>query len=524
MPDIRRASKLPKPDERGRIRPFVGRTEDGRKARFFVGDQRTAPATAMRRLELIRLLYEKQCERHKVDFWRDWARRVAVKIGSGQSITDVSFADDTWPNSAKFRASMVSMLQSWGIPVQVDEPQALASGLAQYQDEITELVQKLVVEELSKLKATHGEVVEVSQRSLPDDPLLLAETTSLHKAIDAYSRHLKDTGKRDSNGNLSTYTNKCVDRLRYLKEAHDDLPLWRLMDFLAIERMVAHWRNRPNTAKGERCSKSHAKDQLKELWRFFRWLSNHKHYRWDWPKGSEQIKRTPIDLPQDETSVAFQTTTKQTYSPEQLSQLMEHTDDFGRVLIATCVNCAFGASEIGQWPVSKFILFRSHPHAAKLGIETTDEDSWIVGNRPKTKIYGEHLLWKPVATALKPFVSDGRQVLPITRNNTDWYKTHSKNPQTKFTNWWSDLVERTQKKYKDLPSLPFGSLRDTFPDVLRQNFSDDVASLALQHGSLSEDQLLKCYANMPFGRLFQATRELETFFEPVLKMLGSESA
>ena len=76
-----------------------------------------------------------------------------------------------------------------------------------------------------------------------------------------------------------------------------------------------------------------------------------------------------------------------------------------------------------------------------------------------------------------------------------------------------------RKEHPDLPYLPFGSLRDLLPDVLRARFSDEVASMALQHGETGSDTLLKCYANMPFPRLFSATRELEQFFKPFLEAL-----
>lgn len=164
------------------------------------------------------------------------------------------------------------------------------------------------------------------------------------------------------------------------------------------------------------------------------------------------------------------------------------------------------------------MLHKAHPHADKVGIDSTDADSWIVGNRPKTGVYGEHLLWPQVADALAPFL-DGREVLPITGRQTPWFKTHSANPQAKFTNWWRDLMDQVLKVYPDLIYLPFGSLRDLLPDLLRTRYSDDVASLALQHGNLSDDTLLKHYANHPYGRLFVATRELEAHFKPFLDTL-----
>ena len=47
--------------------------------------------------------------------------------------------------------------------------------------------------------------------------------------------------------------------------------------------------------------------------------------------------------------------------------------------------------------------------------------------------------------------------------------------------------------------------------------------MALQHGAVGDDELLKCYANTPFARLFVATRELEEFFRPFLDSLAVEA-
>jgi hypothetical protein len=136
----------------------------------------------------------------------------------------------------------------------------------------------------------------------------------------------------------------------------------------------------------------------------------------------------------------------------------------------------------------------------------------------KTGIYGEHLLWDEVARAVKPFL-DGREVLAVTSSGKPWYRTHSKNAQSGFGNWWLHLLERVEEKHSDFPRLPFGSLRDLLPNILRREYSDEVASLALQHGKLSSDNLLDCYANLPFHKLFKATRELGTMFKPFLDAL-----
>ena len=80
-------------------------------------------------------------------------------------------------------------------------------------------------------------------------------------------------------------------------------------------------------------------------------------------------------------------------------------------------------------------------------------------------------------------------------------------------------MQKVQKRHEKFRYLPFGTLRDTFSNELRKRHSDQIASIALQHGSLGEDELLKCYANVPFAKLFEATKDLEDYYQPFLKAL-----
>ena len=351
---------------------------------------------------------------------------------------------------------------------------------------------------------------------LPADPKT-APAGTLHGAIDHYKEYLQQTSTHDGQGNLSPQSRKCREWLDMLKEHHADCRLWQV-DIGAIDKMVSYWRNRPATKRGNRCSIDHATKMVQEIYRFLRWLDKQTKYRWTMPRGAEEVKRTPVRLPEDDRhhQTAFRSTTKETYTPEQMAIIARHADHFGRALIGVCVNCAFGASEVGQWSAKEYHLFAKHPHAVALGMESTDADSWIVGKRPKTGIYGEHLLWEEVARAVRPFL-DGREVLPVTGSGKPLYRTHSKNAQSGFGNWWKNLLDRVRENHSDFPRLPFGSLRDLLPNLLRREYSDEVASLALQHGKLSSDDLLDCYSNLPFRKLFEATREFRTIFKPFLE-------
>jgi hypothetical protein len=240
------------------------------------------------------------------------------------------------------------------------------------------------------------------------------------------------------------------------------------------------------------------------------------------PKGTEKISRSPNRYPEDDRNhnQAFRTVTKDTFSIEQLAIIADNVDAYGKAIIGVCVNCAFGASEIGQWPMNLYTFYTAHPHSKEVEFTSTNQDSWITGPRPKTGIYGEHLLWPQVAAAVEPF-RDGRPYLPMSRTNKPWFRANSGNPQTGFQNWWKSVLDRitSQDEHRGFPRLPFGTLRDLLPNLLRPDYGDEVASMCLQHGENKYDDLLDCYANVPFRKLFQATKEIEERFKPFLDKL-----
>ena len=524
MPSRSNRGGLPKPDSLGRWRPEVGCDHEGNRVRFQVGNKRdTTEAEALKRLNAIRDLYDRQCAELNLKFWSGWVRGWALKLAQGVPVlVEASpFAIST-PGQAAEELHLVRRLQSWGMPI-VIVGELPAIGHALIREQIEEEVQRAITAAVAEVKRRWGpDLVEetVDQTAMPDDPTTAPRGT-LHETIKAYKTHLEQTGKLDGQGNLSPHARKCLEWMDMLLTHHADCQLWQL-DHNKVEAMVSYWRNRPQTKRSSRCSIGFASKMIQQLYRYLRWLDQQNKYRWSMPHGVERLKRAPNPLREEDDQhqqTAFRSTTKETYTPEQLAIIAQHTDGLGRAIMGVCVNCAFGASEVGQWETSRYELFKIHPYAAAMGMQSTDADSWIVGNRPKTGNYGEHLLWGEVAKAVEPFL-DGRKVLPMTANGHPWYRSYSKNAQSQFGNWWSDLIGSVRKKHPDIPELPFGSLRDLLPDVLRREYSDEVASLALQHGRLSADDLLDCYANKPFRRLFEATKELRTMFKPFLDALS----
>lgn len=514
---------LPRPDSLGRLRPVVGRLRNGKPQRFQVGNRRdTSEGDALRRLNHIRDLYDRQCADHGIDFWAGWALPWAQRLAQGVPVR-VYASDSAHKNDgqAAEELSEIYKLQAWGLPIQIADPELQASG----QNFLRRDIEAEVAKAVEKIFQRAGDVwgpatIQKVQEGLPSN-WADAEQRTLHEAIDAYKEHRKAISKRDKGGAISTSTRKYLRQLDYLKQHHKDISLWQL-NLPVLQTMAAYWRNRPKTRKGNRCSWDHAHDMLKEFFRFLSWLDEHPSYKWTTPKGTEKISRSPERFPTDDRNhnEAFRTITKDTFDIGQLAILAENVNDLGKAIIGVCINCAFGAAEIGQWPTNLYTLGRAHPHAKEVAFSSTNQDSWVTGPRPKTGIYGEHLLWPQVAAAVKPFL-DGRPYLPMTKNGKPWYRQHSDNPQTAFQNWWKLVLDRitAQERYKDFPRLPFGSLRDLLPNLLRAEYGDQVASTALQHGKNKYDDLLDCYANVPFRKLFEATKELEERFKPFLGVL-----
>jgi hypothetical protein len=129
-------------------------------------------------------------------------------------------------------------------------------------------------------------------------------------------------------------------------------------------------------------------------------------------------------------------------------------------------------------------------------------------------------LWPEVADAVRTLLQDGREVLAVTKTGKPMWMKDATHPQSQIDSRFNNLIARIRKTNSNFPKLPFGSLRDTLPDQLRNFFSDDLASLALQHQTYPQDKLLKCYANLPFAKLFKATQDLREHFRPMLDALS----
>jgi hypothetical protein len=368
--------------------------------------------------------------------------------------------------------------------------------------------------ELSEVESRLKRLGVISaDRQLPDEII----PGTLHEALDAFiTSDIRGQNVKPGTGQLTQYGLRRIERVDRLKEHSDDIPLYSLgLD--EVKEIVNHWRGRPpHKRTGSPTSKGHVETQLGELKRFFSWLDCSDTYRWRKPRGYDSIRWTVVDDAKAKVPVH-----KQTYSPLELAAIAGRLDDMGKFALVVGLNCAMGAAELGRLTVGDFLLDHQHEFSKMLKFTSTKDDSFCRYFRPKSKIFGEWILWPETVKWVRWGISRakriGKEVLFIDQDGRDWYRDEAPNPQYVFANMWTDVTE----KLGDLPRYPFGSIRDTLPDELRQTVGDEMSSLCLAHGKRTgADKLIDCYSNRPFGRLHRAIRHARKHYAPVLEVLA----
>lgn len=338
---------------------------------------------------------------------------------------------------------------------------------------------------------------------------------SLHRVLDDYESEINTQNLKPGSTFLTPYGRLRLERVKRFRKVHADIPLHDL-NFDTCSAMIAYWRNRPNGARGT-TSRDNARHHIGELFRFFRWLDTSEKNQWVFPRGLERVDRK-VGMKDSERKLS--SITKPIYTVDELAILNQHATPIERLLLYVGLNCAMGAAELGRLDEADIHFDKAHEHARRLNFDSTGDDSFIRVLRPKTRVFGEWLLWPESAEMLRWGFARSRRIgsdlLFISEKREAWYNESVTNAQSKFANTWDRLVQRVQKSHPDFRRLPFGTLRDTLPDVLRHHESDDLAVLCLAHGTpFHGDSLLECYSNKPFGRLHAALRRMHEHFRPV---------
>ncbi|QDU96273.1 hypothetical protein [Lignipirellula cremea] len=355
-------------------------------------------------------------------------------------------------------------------------------------------------------------------------------TTTLYQALKAYQRHLETEYFDPALGHISPWGKTQVRQVQNLKKHHADLLLARL-DADAVTDLIGYWRRRPCKleSKDPMTAKS-ASNFLGTLRRFFVWLDETSQFDWKKPFAFSDINTKVRRLTSDHARKNLQQV--DTFSLTELRLLMRYAQPFDRLLLLLGLNCGFGRAEIASLLIGEVHLFSAHSKREQeiLDYQTTDDDSFIKRIRRKSGVYGEHILFpmtvKGIQWALErrrefsDFGPDGRLV--VTAKGTALDKaTKSSNANQTIPNHFNRLIERIKADDNDISKLSFGKLRKTATDLVKRFSDGEIAGVFDCHGSpVRTDSLSDQYSNRPFGRVFQAIREVQGYLAPVFKEAG----
>ena len=317
-----------------------------------------------------------------------------------------------------------------------------------------------------------------------------------------------------------------------LTKAHSDIPL-NMLDLARCKELFDHWRYRPPSERGDKkpLSAKVCRERLRQLDLFFRWLHLTNKYAWRKPTDFSELDRRIRTLSSDKHSIREMQIP--TFNLDELSLLYRNADRFERLLLVLCLNCSFGAAEIGRASWEDFYLKQHHPWTLQgLKAESTKADSWFGFLRPKTDVLGwwwlfpealQLLDWwrKEVVVILKREPKEDERIV-LTSEGTSLYRDLSKNAQSGFNNMWTRLLKKVNNSLKSdekpVRPLPFGTLRNQLSDWLGGDQNNAVlGSVALAHGipHKGDELLYKHYANKPWAALFAAQRHWRDYLQPM---------
>ena len=509
--------RLLKPDPMGRYRPYLGYRIDGKQQRFNLGTDKTE---AERRFNRLFELWGENVSAAGEEVWSPLALGFARQVAEGKRKIEYPFssrileADD--PAAEYTQMIHVERERFPSLDIVAADPEIYATGLRRNDN--------LVGKEIEQLQSRLQELGALAPKQQLPEKLIAGR---FFDALEAYAEDdVKARNVWVGSDRLKQSGNRRLEMIVRFKERHEDMPL-SFLRHDACKMLIRYWCKRPpkkdrKTGKldGPPMAVKTARHHRKELDRFFRWLDSTERFDWELPRGFGQIDRS-IGQTEEEFSRRLSVIQKETYTIDELAVLNRHATPLERLALYVGLNCGMGAAELGRILADDILLRHKHDFQAQLHFISTDQDSFLRYLRPKTGVFGEWLLWpetiRMLEWGLERSKSIGKELLFVSERGQPWYNEHAnKNPQAKFTNVLNTLITRVRKSEPSFRRLPFGTLRDTLPNILRIRHSSEMASICLAHGSTFRgDKLIDCYTNKPFGRFHELMRTSREYLAPV---------
>ena len=523
-----------KPDPRGDFRPYIGYRKDGKQQRFNLGSN--LAQVEIRRDRIQKLYTESVAARRSVKLppsWTEAALHAAKMIADGfdqivlplASVVTEAYGpalevggyDACWdehsPRALIWSHSVASRLYpsvKWLLPGGIESELAVTIG-----------------QKMFDMQARRQS--RILDAATPTNPV----AGTFHEALDKYDAYIEnDVSLRVGHG---TKENR-HGQVKYLKAQHRDMPL-AFLDLAACRKLFDHWTGRPIMTEetGERYGFGTCKHRVSELNMFFDWLHITDQFAWRKPEDYDTINKV-IVKDQKKRSIR-ELIAKPTFSVDELASINRHCEPLERVLLYLGLNCAFGAAESGRLEFDDVFFRQENPlsYLWKNHNFTSDEsDSWIAYLRPKTGVAGCWWLFPETVEALEAWIKirpkSSTELVIVSEVGTSLYREKSKNAQSGFANKWYNLLDKLPEppssggcEQNIISRLPFGTLRDQLPDWAVSRGESEASSIALSHGSPFKDDLLTCYANLPFPRLFEVQKRYREFLKPVFTAATSDT-
>jgi hypothetical protein len=274
------------------------------------------------------------------------------------------------------------------------------------------------------------------------------------------------------------------------------------------EEIIELFSSRPLTQRGRPMRLSFARHLIKQFRSFLRWLDGDERFPWDMPKKLDL--RKPIIYRKADTEERIQTRKENiTISADHLKVIAEYATPFERLYFFLALNCAYGADQLGR-----------------LRTEWLDLDgAKIDGERLKVESISRHHLWAMSVEGLRWYLSKHERnglVFIAVSGKPVYHETENGNVIDGFANRWNNLLARIKRDKPEFPAYSFGKLRKTAATEILRVADPHIASMLLAHKTISDDELLRRYANLPWDKLFDAQRRLEAELALVFHAAGPD--
>jgi len=426
--------------------------------------------------------------------WDDTSLKIAKAVGKGLFKVVIEPPSDV--RDGFDLAVWMADLRNYFPQIQINLPPELAATATEASKEFIDRAEDDAEAERARHRA---EMREIKEYAAGYEGKIRTEET-LHDALDTYVRWLHQE-HRDVAGDTTATGIKQGERAIRVKNHVEDMPL---SDFGLdeIHGLFEYWRKRPQQknekkSNGKPFSHSLCKNTITLIRHFIRWLHKEKTMPWKKPVDLDLSERLKI-IKDDEPK--FQA---ETYTLDEVKTLWSHATHVEKKLLLFSFNFAASISECAT-------LDWKHVKGDK-----------VKRLRPKTRVYGEFIVWDLTKQAMGERKPEGRILI-----NSNGNPLHSKvkgKQSRQIKNAWDRLLKRVSKQHSGFKTMGFHGLRRTAIQFIRDVSDGETAGVFACHGKpVPQDSLLGLYSNPVFPRVFEAQKKVWENLSSFMTDLGTE--